>query len=168
MPNRSNRKACWLTCVLSVCALGSFGCRSSKAPAYDSQRLSDVQPGDELPIHTEMIQRETRIATPLRIVIYDYPSLSQFPLLNLDVDFKTQMVLLAAMGPASSRLCEIRIEGVWMGNGEIEVDVKEFYPQDDDLRSPMIVSPIHAVVVPRCELPISGFTSRIPKNIFLQ
>jgi hypothetical protein len=121
-----------------------------------------------LPILAEVSQQKSGIAKPLRIVIYDYPSLSQFPLLELDVDFSTQMVLLVAMGPASSEHCETRIDSIWIEGGQVQVDVTEIYPDAEARRTPAIASPLHAVVVPRCGLPVAGFTSRIPRHIYLQ
>lgn len=168
MLRRLFRRSYQLAVILAICVAGMGGCVSSKRPAHDPQLLSGVAYGDNVPILSELAQLQTRIAKPLRIAIYDYPSLSQFPLLELDVDFSTQMVLLAAMGPASSRDCEIHIDRVWMGDHRLEVDVTEYYPESDAPRSPAIASPIHAVVIPRSELPIAGFTSRIPKGIYLQ
>ncbi len=162
------RRSKSLTALFLIGVVGNLGCVSNRGLALNSQLPEGVAHGDDLPILGELSQSQTRIAKPLRIVIYDYPSLSQFPLLELDVDFDSQMVLLAAMGPASSRSCRIEIESVWMGDRKIEVDVTEIYPDSDDQKSPAIVSPIHAVVVPRSELPVSGFTSRIPKNLYLQ
>jgi len=167
MQRRSCRQSCCFALVFALCSAGGSGCVSSKGPELDSQNLADVAYGDDLPILDELAQGQSGIAKPLRIVIYDYPSLSQFPLLALKVDFSTQMVLLAAMGPASSRDCEIHVDRVWMGINRLEVDVTEFYPESDTQRTPAIASPIHAVVVQRCELPVAGFTSRIPKSIYL-
>lgn len=168
MQRRSRYDANCIAFVLAIIFVSGLGCVSNRGSQHDAQTLTDVAYGDELPVLDELAQRQSRIAKPLRIVIYDYPSMSQFPLLDLKVDFSTQMVLLAAMGPASSMDCEIRIDRVWMGVNRLEVEVTEFYPPSDAPRSPATASPIHAVVVPRCELPITGFTSRIPKSIYLQ
>ena len=166
------RSARWRLCLVpSVFAFfipSIAGCYSNRGPDLHEPRLANAGYGDDLPILAEVSQIRSGIAKPLRIVIYDYSSLAQFPLLELDVDFSTQMVLLAAMGPASSEHCKTRIESVWIEGGEVQVEITEVYPDAGDKRTPAIASPLHAVVVPRCELPVAGFTSRIPKHLFLQ
>ncbi|GJM26251.1 MAG: hypothetical protein DHS20C16_26660 [Phycisphaerae bacterium] len=160
-------QSCFVVGALATFILGVAGCSSNRGGNFGTQTLDSGGSNDELPILAEVSQIRSGIAKPLRIVIYDYSSLAQFPLLNLDVDFSTQMVLLAAMGPASSEHCETRIEDVWIEGGEVLVNITEIYPDADAKRTPAIASPLHAVVVRRCELPVEGFTSRIPKNIFL-
>ncbi|NOX58878.1 MAG: hypothetical protein GXP29_08485 [Planctomycetes bacterium] len=122
----------------------------------------------EFTVYSQKSNNSSTIAKPLRIVIYDFPTLSQFPLIDLDVDFSSQMVLLAAMGPASSEQCSIHIDRVWRDGEHLRVEVSEHYPDPDAQRHPRAASPYHAVVVGRCELPIDGFTSRIPHGAFLR
>ncbi len=152
--------------ILVVCVALAGGCFSTRDPQRNRQVFQEVSTDQDFPVFDELSLGQTSIVRPLRLVIYDFASLSQFPLLNLNVDFKTQMVLLAAMGPASSEQCAIEITGAWRDGDRVRVEIQEFYPDADSPHRPGIVSPLHAIVVPRCELPIEGFTSRIPVNAF--
>lgn len=157
-----------LPCLLWPCLLGVVGCFSQRETMRNLKPNQEVKHDAELPVIDELVRSQSSIAKPLRIVIYDFPSLSQLPLLDLKVDFTTQMVLLAAMGSASSEQCQIQIERVWRDGDQLRVSIHEAYPPADAHRRSEVASPFHAVVVPRSELPIVGFTSRIPSSAFLK
>ena len=136
------------------------GCTQVKPPASDP--LTD---GQELPILGESAGSFSNIAKPLRIVIYDRATLSQFVLGPLEVEFDRHMVLLAAMGPAASPDCSVRIRRVWRDGARLRVEVEQSYPDASAARRPASASPFHAVVVPRCELPIDRFSGFLPGRV---
>ncbi|MCC6322278.1 MAG: protease complex subunit PrcB family protein [Phycisphaerales bacterium] len=96
------------------------------------------------------------------MVIYDQASLARLGLVDLPVDFKQEMVLLAAMGPAPSEDCQIQIDRVTREGNRLRVEVTSIYPSEGALRHMGAASPFHAIVVPRCELRIEGFSAKIP------
>ena len=143
--------------VALVVWIAPSGCTQVRPHASDP--LTD---GQELPILSETVGSFSNIAKPLRIVIYDGATLSQFVLGTLDVDFDRHMVLLAAMGPAASPDCSVRIRRVWRDGSRLRVEVEQSYPDPSAARHPASASPFHAVVVPRCEMPIDRFSGLIP------
>ena len=142
--------------------MAGAGCSQTK-PA-DNGLIPD---GADLPVLRETSDSFSNIAMPLRIVMYDRATFSQFALRPLNVDFDREMVLLAAMGPASSPECAVRIRRVWRDGRRLRVVVECSYPDASVPRRAGSSSPYHAVVVPRCELPIAHFSSVIPQRAFL-
>jgi hypothetical protein len=126
--------------------------------------LDTVVDGEELPILAQHESRSSQVQKPMRVVAYDPALLSQLPVQLPDVDFNDQMVLFAAMGPAPSDACRIRIRRVWRDGHRLRVEVQSEYADADAPRQRRRNSPVHAVVVPRWDGPIERFSSRLPRG----
>jgi hypothetical protein len=155
-------RAGWIGLGLGVSPWLALAGGCSQAP---DPRMTQVADGAELKIVATSSNAFSDVARPMRVVVYDRGTLALFGIELDDVDFERHMVLIAAMGPAPHEDCAIRIRRVWRDGGRVRVAVEQQYPAADARRR-LTSSPLHAVVVPRCELPIERFSSKMPRNAF--
>jgi hypothetical protein len=101
----------------------------------------------------------------VHIVARDEPTLAQIPLAEVPVDFNTQMVLVAGLGPTPSDDMGIRIARVWEDNGRIKVQERQIHPGPDQKSGLNPASPWTLVVVPRSDLNVEGYTNRVPADL---
>ena len=73
------------------------------------------------------------------------------------LDFERQMVLLAALGERRTGGYAIEIVRAEVVEGTLVVHVKETQPAPGGLTTMALTSPLHAVAVPRNELPVRWF-----------
>lgn len=139
------------------------GCRDQRAvPAAEERELGIVQ---------ETWGLDGPYRRPVRLVVYREEDLLAARLGRLEVDFSTQMVLLAGLGSIGDRPYQVRIARVRERGAEVEVDV-EILREEPGLgegegedggggRAVRRRSPWHAVVVPRSEGRVRGFSSNV-------
>ncbi len=144
-------RACWSVLLLAGCGAGG-----PHPPA--------AQEPDEFPIAWQQQGTYSNIARPLRVVARDAATLAQLPIAEVPVDFRNQMVLIAATGPASSDQLGIRITRVWKDNGRIRAQVQTLHPGEAKHGGVARTSPYHIVVVPRSDLNIVGFSATVPRG----
>lgn len=142
-----------------ILALLAAGCSQQQGA-----RLVEPSDSADLPVVAERSDVHSSYARPLRVVIHDRGTLAALGLINLPVDFSQQMVLLAAMGPAHSEDCQVRISRVWRDGNRLRVEVVNSYPPVTELHRARSTSPYHAIVVPNSRLPIDNFSAEIPRN----
>lgn len=129
------------------------------------QRVDEPAPGEDLPILWEGTGTFSRLSRPVRIVAYDRATLAQVSLAEIPVDFTRQMVLIAGMGPTFSSELGVRIARVWREGPRLRVQERRIHPGVDKPPTLERASPWCAVVVPRSELPIEGYSSRLPGGL---
>ena len=102
---------------------------------------------------------------PLRLVIRDSAGLAAIPVAEVPVDFRKQMVLVAALGAVPTEGYAIRITRVWRKEHRVYVDVRVTQPHPGG-RPPRhaLCAPYHIVVVPRSDLNVEGFYTRLPSD----
>ncbi len=102
---------------------------------------------------------------PLRLVIRDAAGLAAIPVAEVPVDFSEQMVLVAALGAVPTEGYAVRITRVWREGHRVYVDVRVSQPQPGG-KSPRhaLCAPYHIVVVPRSDLNVEGFSTRLPSD----
>lgn len=123
-------------------------------------------PAAEMPILWEHRETFSNVARPFRVVARDAATLSQMPLTEVPVDFRTQMVLVAAMGPTTSEEYGIRITQMVRQGGQIKATVVPVHPGQNKRGGVVVASPYHIVVVPKSDLNVAGFSSAVPPNAF--
>lgn len=160
---RTMNDHCRIVCVLlwggSLLAAG--GCHSIDSSA--SQQLGPV----EFPILWEHHGSVSHISRPLQVVAHSPEVLAQLPLVEVPVDFETQMVLVAGIGPTTRQDLGVRINRVWRDGSRIRVQVQTLYAAEEKPEGPpRLVSPYHVVVVPRSDLNIVGFSAAVPRGAF--
>jgi len=152
-----------LVCVLlwGGPLLAAGGCHSIDSPA--SERLGP----EEFPILWEYHGAVSHIARPLRVVAHNPEVLAQLTLVEVPVDFETQMVLVVGIGPTTRQDLGVRISRVWRDGTRIRVQVQTLYSAEEKPeRVPQLVSPYHIVVVPRSDLNVVGFSAAVPRGAF--
>jgi hypothetical protein len=122
-------------------------------------------PVEELPILWEEWGQYSRLSHGARLVIRDRATLSQVPITEVPVDFASQMVLVAALGPTPNPELGVRIRRVWRQDGEIRVTERFIHPGSTDGAPPRRASPWTIVVVPRSADNVRGYSSHVPDSL---
>lgn len=116
---------------------------------------------EDLPILAELSGRFGGPEVPAQVVARDQPTLVLLRLPRLDVDFSQQMVLFASLGRIGNDQTEVRIARVWREGSLIHAEVRTFWPTSLPARR-RTSTPWHAVVVPRSDLNVKGFSPDAP------
>lgn len=144
----------WLIGVLG--GMAGLGCANQRDPS-----LAQFPDGAPLPVLRELYRADSPFGEQARMVIYDQRSWAQILIGDPDVDFEREMVVLAGLGPAWPREGRIQIVGVWRHGSRLRVAVEQAYGEFVAPGDP-VRSPVHAVVLPRCMLPVERFSSALP------
>lgn len=160
-------KAPYLRVFLVTAALGiSSGCQTSNGVVDEPFEL---QPGlsgqvrEDLPLVWQQSGTYSRVNRRLRVVARDMVTLARLPLTEVPVDFKTQMVLIAAQGPVPGDQVGIRITRVWREGSRIRVQEQPLHPGSQHTDNFLdLASPWTVVVVPRSDLNVEGYETRAP------
>lgn len=147
--------------VCVVLLSGVSGC------AVGSERpgLSDRPEVEPLPILWEQAGLYCNVKVPVRLVARDRAGLAQLPIADVPVDFDKQMVLIAAMGLVPTDRYGIRISQVWRQGQRIYAQVRRVArAQGGQAGELKLCSPYHIVVVPRSDLNVEGFSTRLPAD----
>ena len=124
---------------------------------------------DELPILWQASGTYSRLTRAVRLVIRDPAMLAQVPLCEVPpVDFRSQMVLIAGLGPTARNDLGIRIQSVWQERSRIRVLERQIYPGDCTESGPHPASPWTLVVVPLSHSSIEGYSTRPPRGLLRQ
>ena len=163
LTNRSRTRALRLSAAILVTILAASlaGCSWDR---LEPPRQSSASAQD-LPILWSRSGTYSRLTRDVRLVIRDRATLAQVPICQIPVDFETQMVLLAGLGPTPNDDSGIRIKRVWRKGRHLHVLERQIHPgqrRDAGLRP---ASPWTAVVVPRVDLNVTGYTSQVPKEL---
>lgn len=124
--------------------------------------MSDRLPPDgaELPILRSWSRAHSHENRSMRLAIRNAADLSQIPLDEFDIDFSTEMALIVTLGRMPSDRYQVQISGVHRDRGRLIADVEVIQPPRN---APLVVaSPYCVAIVPRCDLPVDGFSVRAP------
>jgi len=122
-------------------------------------------PGEDLPILWEASGTYSRLSRTVRIVARDRATLAQLPIAEVPVDFDSQMVLIAGLGPTPNDKLGIRIKRVWRDGSRIRVLERHIHPGFDQAPGLRPASPWTILVVPRSDLNVEGYSPRVPKGL---
>jgi hypothetical protein len=143
--------------LVTAMTLGSAGCtqatRSPEPPAIE-----------ELPIVWQKTGTYSRIIRGTHVVVRNELSLARLPITEVPVDFDTQMVLVVGMGPTPSNEWGVEISRVWREGSQIRVQERTIYPGTERPLGLEPASPWAVVVVPRSDLNVERFVTRVPKG----
>lgn len=152
--------ALYRTGVLTLSALLVSGCHSVNPD-------NAIQKGPaEYPIQWQQEGTYSNINRAFRVVARDRATLAQLPIAEVPVDFDRQMVLVAALGPASTDQLAIRITRVWREKNRLHAQVQTLHPGEGKRGGLKRTSPYHIVVVPRSDLDVVGFSATVPRGAF--
>ncbi len=136
--------------------------------ATQPQRSSDSTAAEDLPVLWEKSGTYSRIARPIRIVARDRATLAQIPLTEVPVDFDSQMVLIAGLGPTPSNELGIRITRVWRQGPRVHVQERQIHPGFEESPGLHPASPWTVVLVPKSDLNVEGYSPQVPADLFGQ
>lgn len=149
----------------SLAAAAVLGSVSGCLTGSGVSRNADTETID-LPIVWEHAGSYSDVARPFRVVARDAATLAQLPLVEVPVDFRTHMVLVAALGPTTSDEYGVRITRVWREGNRIRTEVARVHPGEVKRGGVVRASPYHIVVVPRSDLNVDGFSPVVPPKAF--
>jgi len=135
--------------------------------AYQPSAFSQDRDNQELPVLWEHSGHDDRIKTQVRYIAHDAQALAKIPLVDVPVDFETQMVLIASPGPVRSPDVTIRIRRLWTAGPRIRSQIEVIHPTAQQKRPLKLFSPYHLIVVPKSDRNVEGFTSSLPKRAFV-
>jgi len=122
--------------------------------------------GEDLPILWEKSGTYSRLTRPVQIVVRDRATLAQIPLAEVEVDFDTQMLLIAGLGPTMRSDLGIRIDRVWREGTRIRVRQIQVHPGLNGLTGKMrLVSPWTMVSIPKCDLEVEGYVGKVQAGL---
>jgi len=135
------------------------GCRASQ-----SRTVLETSTAEDVPILWEKSGTYSRLTRRVRVVARDPATLAQLPLTEIPVDFDSQMVLIAGLGPTPGSDRGIRIVRVWKQGARIRVQERPIHPGLDPTPGLTPGSPWTVVVIPKSDLNVEGYASRVPKG----
>jgi len=149
------------TVVWPSLLIAAGGCSAGR-----SQMATDPSPGEELPILLQIRGTYSRLGRAVRILARDRATLAQVPLAEVPVDFDSQMVLIAGLGPTTSNEFGIRITRVWREGSRLCVQEQQIHPGPDRAAGLRPASPWTMAVVPKRDLNVEGYSTRVPEDLF--
>jgi hypothetical protein len=125
----------------------------------------DASAAEDIPILWQTSGTHSRLVRRTRILARDQATLVQVPLTEVPVDFETQMVLIDGLGATPSSEQGIRIVRVWRQGSRIRVQERPIHPGTD--RNPGLepASPWTAVVIPKSDLNVEGYSTQVPDGL---
>lgn len=151
------RRALRLLCLIFVPLIG---CETPSG-----KPLTHRTDEEELPILWSDSGTYSRLTRHTRIVARDRATLVQLPLTEVEVDFGTQMVLIVGLGPTAREASGVRIVRVWRSGSVIRVQERQMHPGPGGTSATSVASPWTVCVVPRSDLNVEGFKTRVPKGL---
>lgn len=118
--------------------------------------------GEDIPILWQKSGSHSRITRLVRVVARDQATLAQLPITEVPVDFDTQMVLIVGIGPTPADELGIRITRVWRQGSALRVQERRIHPGTEHSIGLEPGSPWTVAVVPRSDLNVEGFSTRVP------
>lgn len=149
-----------ITPMLILIAAAGNGC--DVAPAIQT---ADSTPGEDLSIYWEKSGTYSRLGRSVRVLARDEATLAQVPVTEVPVDWKTQMVLVAGLGPTPTSDVGLRITRVWREGPRIRVLERQIHPGTEKLGGLNPASPWTVVVIPRSDLNVEGYSVNVPRGV---
>lgn len=147
--------------VAAAClVVPAIGCAASEPTARHESESSA-----ELPIFWHKSGTHSRLARPVRLVVRDAATMARLPLAEVPVDFDTQMVLVVGLGPTPTSDIGVHIVRVWREGSRICVQVQQVHPGADRPTGFEPASPWAVAVVPRSDLNVERFETRVPAGL---
>jgi len=150
-----------LRIVPAVLLLGFAGCAMNDGQPIGAH---EPAPGEELPILWQKSGTYSRISRMIRLVARDRQTLAQVPLSEIPVNFETQMVLVVGLGPTPTNELGVRITRVWRDGSVIRVQERRIHPGTGGSPGLEPASPWTVAVVPKSDLNVEGFATRVPRG----
>ncbi len=156
-----------LTRSLCACALAVGGALLAGVTACNTHgptTTREAEAAEDLPILWQRGGLYSRLSRRTRVVARDHGTLAQLPITEVPVDFRTQMVLIAGLGPTPNSEMGIAITRVWQEGTRIHVQEQPLHPGVDTTTGLEPASPWTIAIVPRSDLNVDGYDTRVPRG----
>lgn len=127
-------------------------------------RQESPSPPEDIPILWRASGTYSHLTKRIRVAVRDPAALAQLPLTEIPVDFETQMVLVAGLGPTVSDELGLRINRVWREGSKIRVEECRIHPGPEPKAGANPASPWTVAIIPRSDLNVEGYTDMVPKG----
>ncbi|MFH1418227.1 MAG: hypothetical protein ABII12_08090 [Planctomycetota bacterium] len=144
--------------LLCAAAILSYGCREVR---HDFREMPEEC--EELAILRQVHGTHCHETRPMQLVIRDAAALAQAPIVDVEVDFSREMLLIVTLGRVYSDQYAVRIDRVWRSGPRLEVATTIQTPAPG--APTRMASPYCIAVVPRCALNVAGFDASPPTRI---
>ena len=153
--NRRCPSARWLECgpraLIIALASSMLGCTTVP------REQPDVVPGDEWPIDWQVTGLHSSYASPERVLIRNSVDLARYPLVDVPVDFDTQMVLIVLSGKMRTHSVGVRIAHIVYEGDRLRPVIHRFRTSDADPAA-VTTAPYCIAVIRRTDLNVEGFS----------
>jgi hypothetical protein len=116
--------------------------------------------GGEIAVRRQFIRNDSREDRAFRVVIRNRRDWAALPLLDVPIDFDTEMALVVAMGRRIGKPYSLRVGRVWRDNRQIRVELVP-NEQDPDAAA-TVAAPFAIAIIDRCDLNVEGFKEGSP------
>ncbi|HSA27471.1 MAG TPA: hypothetical protein P5159_13135 [Phycisphaerae bacterium] len=127
-------------------------------------RPTDPPQAEDIPILWQASGVYSHLTQRVRVVARDPAVLAQLPLTEVPVDFETQMVLVAGLGPTATNELGLRIERVWREGSTIRTQERRIHPGPELKAGVYPASPWTVIIIPRSDLNVAGYTDSVPRG----
>ena len=117
----------------------------------------DVVPGDEWPIDWQVTGLHSSYASPERVLIRNSVDLARYPLVDVPVDFDTQMVLIVLSGTTRTNSVGVRIARIVYEGDRLRPVIRRFRTGSPDPAA-VTTAPYCIAVIWRTDLNVEGFS----------
>jgi hypothetical protein len=120
---------------------------------------------EDIPILWQKSGTYSRISKRIRILAREPATLAQLPLTDVPVNFDTQMVLIAGLGPMPTSQEGLRIVRVWRQGQRIRVQERQIHPGSEERAVIEPASPWTVAIIPKSDLNVEGYETRVPPGL---
>lgn len=136
------------------------GCRGTAGAG-----ARDMSAAEDIPILWQKSGTYSRISRRVRILARDPATLAQLPLTEVPVNFDTQMVLIAGLGPMPTSQEGIRIVRVWRQGQRIHVQERQIHPGSEDWAAIEPASPWTIAIIAKSDLNVEDYETHVPQGL---
>jgi hypothetical protein len=153
--NRRCPSGRWLQCgsraLIILLVTGALSCTTVP------RERPDVVPGDEWPIDWQVTGLHSSYASPEQVLIRNSVDLARYPLVDVPVDFDTQMVLIVLSGKMRTNSIGVRIAHIVYEGDRLRPVIRRFRTSGADPAT-VTTAPYCIAVIRRTDLNVEGFS----------
>ena len=127
---------------------------------HESPSVRTPADGQDLPILHQIQGTHSNETRAMQLVVRDPQMLAKIPLTEVPVNFSDEMLLIVTLGRVLSDQYSVKIERIWRERGILRVTVKIETPKIETTK--VASSPYCIAIVPKCDLNVEGFSTRLP------
>lgn len=155
-PSRRPIRPGALVTAVALVAIAACGCHEFRS----DDSFYRPAPGDDVPIIRQYAGTHSHELRSMRYVVRTPAQWAQVQLRDVEVDFDTEMLIVATLGRRTSDRYGVEVSRVWRDRGVLRVEVAVRQPAAD---GPIVLSsPYCVAVIPKCIFNVAGFDNGPP------